>query len=178
MDSAQWNRGVWNAGRLLVRLAAFTGLWWVLTAGDWKSPVVAGVFILGASLASMLLRSHQPLRIHLGGLLRFIPVFFWNSFIGGMDVALRAMNPRMPIDPRLLPYRIRLLPQSPAAIFFIDIINLLPGTLCAEIAGADLTIHLVDRKSGALHKLNRLEDTVARMFGETITPVPEEKPHE
>ena len=51
---------------------------------------------------------------------------------GGVYVAWRAFDPRMPITPELIEYPLRLPPGLPRVIL-VNMVSLLPGTLSAEL---------------------------------------------
>jgi multicomponent Na+:H+ antiporter subunit E len=156
-----------------IRRALLLGLgWWVLTedAAAWAFglPVIllalAASFRLGLSAASPTLR----------GLPRFLGFFLWQSLRGGVDVARRALHPRMPLAPALVEFPLRL--SEPAArVFLANIVNLLPGTLIAELAGRRLRVHVLDRRMAAAESLRAVEERVAALFGLPLVP-PEEAP--
>jgi multicomponent Na+:H+ antiporter subunit E len=102
-----------------------------------------------------------------GGSLRFLPFFVIESFRGGIDVARRVLGPRLDVEPGLIDYRLRLTLQ-PARVFFTNLVSLLPGTLSADLAGASVRIHVLDRRVDAVAELERLEQRVAALFREPL----------
>lgn len=147
---------------LLVLAAIFSLLWWALTEGEPAWGVGAPVILL-ATVAAWRLRLPGRVRLSLAGTLRFLPYFVWQSLRGGVDVARRALDPRLPLDPALLVYRLRL-PPGPARVFLADVVSLLPGTLSAELAGDRLRLHVLDRAS-APAAVRELEGRVGALFG-------------
>lgn len=145
-----------------VALLLLAGAWWVLTEGEpaWGIGLPV-VFLAGA--AAWYVRAPGRLRVSFAGALRFVPYFVRQSLWGGLDVARRALDPRMPLDPALLVYRLRL-PPGPARVFLADIVSLLPGTLSAELAGDRLRLHVLDR-APAPAAVRTLEERVADLFG-------------
>jgi multicomponent Na+:H+ antiporter subunit E len=117
------------------------------------------------------------MRLNLRGFIRFLPFFFWQSLQGGFDVARRVMDPRLPISPSFLHYVIRL-PDESARLFLAGAISLLPGTLSAELTGADLQVHILDDQQPALQKLRVVENRVAALFGSILTQGDESAPGE
>jgi multicomponent Na+:H+ antiporter subunit E len=108
------------------------------------------------------------------GVVRFVPYFLWESLKGGIDVALRVLGPRVRVDPGYLEYRIQLI-RPAARVAFMDAVNLLPGTLTADVAGDRLWIHALDRGAEPMQSLVDLEVRVGHLFGERLpsrTPVP------
>jgi multicomponent Na+:H+ antiporter subunit E len=153
--------------RFLVRAAYFTALWLVLVEGDLRHPSIAAITIVAASLTAVTVRGGQERdtlpRVSISGLLPFIPYFLKASFSGGLDVARRAFR-RDSIDPTFIEHRLRLPADGPALMFYANVMNLLPGTLCAEIDGADLTIQVIDRGDDPRARLGELERRVAALF--------------
>lgn len=126
------------------RLAAFLGLWLVLAGAD-PADLPAGVIaIVAATWTSLRLlppgRS-RPSPVALAGLaLRFVR----QSIVAGMDIAWRALDPRLPLRPGLITYPARL-PPGPALNAFCTLTSLAPGTLPAgpDDSGA-IVIHCLD----------------------------------
>lgn len=146
----------------VVVAAFFAAVWWVLTEGEPAWGVGVPVVLI-ASVAAWGLRFPGRVRLSLAGAFRFVPYFVWQSLRGGVDVARRALDPRLPLDPALLVYRLRL-PPGPARVFLADIVSLLPGTLSAELAGDRLRLHVLDR-APAPAAVRALEARVADLFG-------------
>jgi multicomponent Na+:H+ antiporter subunit E len=101
------------------------------------------------------------------GILQLLPVFFWESFRGGFDVARQVLRRRPKINPGLFDYRLNLSSAS-ARVFFVDLVSLLPGTLSADIRGDRMRIHALDLKQDSVTELGRLERRVAAVFGQTL----------
>jgi multicomponent Na+:H+ antiporter subunit E len=146
------------------------GLTWLVLAGpdpaSWiiGVPAVAGALWAKCHLAGGRLGGLSP-----WGVIRFAPYFLWASIKGGIDVALRVVGPRVRVDPGYLDYRLRLLRPS-ARVFFLDAVNLLPGTLTADISGDKARIHALDKGSDPAASLIHLEERVAALFGEVLPP--------
>lgn len=147
------------------RTLAFAALWLVLTGGDLHHPTLAILAVLGAVVVGESTGFGKGWRISALGLLRFIPFFVAVSFKGGLDVAARAFRSRRAIDPDLFHYRLRVPPDSAARTVFAMTLNLIPGTLCAEIEGRNVTVHVIDRKKNAAEVAALLEERVAALFG-------------
>lgn len=111
--------------------------------------------------------------ISLRGLARFIPFMVNLSIRGGVDVALRALSPSMPLAPGFYTYQLRVDPQGTAAIFFSAAISLIPGTLYVDRRGdAGVMVHVVDIRSEFEAELCELEERVAQVFFESLKPSP------
>lgn len=152
-----------------VRTLIFGFAWLVLTGPDPASwiigiPAVAGALWAKSRLSARLLSGLSP-----WGFIRFVPYFLWASIKGGIDVALRVLGPRVKVDPGYLDYRLRLLGPS-ARVFFLDAVNLLPGTLTTDISGDKARIHALDKVLDPAESLMHLEERVAALFGEVLPP--------
>jgi len=145
----------------VMRGVLFLLIWHVLTNGNMQSWWIGVPAVLLAAISSILLV--QPASFVWHRFLRFIPFFQLHSLLGGLDVARRAYDPRMPISPKLIEFPL-LLPIGLPRVFLINIINLLPGTLCVDHDRNLLTIHVLDRRKEFLTELTILENKVAWIF--------------
>jgi multicomponent Na+:H+ antiporter subunit E len=78
----------------------------------------------------------------------------------------------LPIAPHLERFALRLPAGSPARVVLASTINLLPGTLCAELHADHLTIHALTASSDIQANLTELEEVVAALFGLRLEPPP------
>lgn len=165
---ATGRRGVLLRGGM-VRAALLALLWWVLTEGDpagwwFGTPVVAL-----ATLASLALLPPAASRWRWRGALRFIAFFLWQSWRGGVDVAWRALDPRLPLDPQVLQYPLRL-PAGLVRVLLVNTVSLLPGTLSADLRGDSLRVHALAGGPQVWQSLQRVEVAVAGLFGLALPP--------
>ena len=149
-------------GRFIFRTVLFALLWWMLTEGTMTSWLVGAPVVLFAVLASGTLLSGASWS--LPGILRFIPFFLWHSLRGGVDVAGRALHPRLPISPGLLEYPWRL-PAGLPRVLMANTVSMLPGTLSAELGEEFLQVHVLDQTGAFESELTEIETRVARVFG-------------
>ncbi len=149
-------------GRLFFRTGLFALLWWMLTEGAMNSWLVGVPVVVFAALVSDALL--PGVSWSLTGMVRFVPFFLWHSLRGGVDVAGRALHPRLPISPGLLDYRWRLPPGLPRVIM-ANTVSLLPGTLSAELDEEHLRVHVLDETGAFASELKEIEARVARLFG-------------
>ncbi len=157
--------------RLLIRVAMLSLLWWILTRGQWDAwifgaPVIAAVVFWRLHDMPVDQACFRPLQ-----LLTFVPYFFWKSFTGSCDVALRAIDPRMPITPSLTLFAFRLPPQSVARVFCANCFSMLPGTLSAAWIDDTLLVHLLVDGPEPIADLRSLEQRVGAMFGHDLRDV-------
>ena len=147
------------------------GLAWLVLAGpDPASWIIGGPAVAGAVWAKSRLSGRRLGGLSPLGVIRFLPYFLWQSLKGGLDVALRVVGPRVRVDPGYIDYRLRL-PRPSARVFFLDVVNLLPGTLTADISGDTARIHALDKGTDPVQSLMRLEERVAALFGESLPAV-------
>jgi multicomponent Na+:H+ antiporter subunit E len=142
-------------------------LWLVLAGTDPTSWVIGAPSILAALWAKVRLSGEPIRRLSVPGAIRFLPYFLWESLKGGVDVALRVLGSRVRVNPGYIDYRLRLARPS-ARVLFMDLINLLPGTLTADVEGNRAKIHTLDLGGDHLRSLMDLEERVAALFGETL----------
>jgi multicomponent Na+:H+ antiporter subunit E len=158
--------------RSLKTALVFSALWVVLSGYEDPSSWIIG---LPAVLAATWSRGRLPIghrrRLSATGILRLLPVFLWESFKGGFDVARRVVGRRLSVEPGLFDYPLRLTAPS-GRVFFVGLVSLLPGTLSADVQGDMLRVHALDLRVNAAGELDRLERLVASCFGETLPELP------
>ena len=161
---------------LLGRFALYGAIWWLLTDGRSDGLVFGACCAAVAALVPLLITDSQEgppgrpgpralLPTVLRGLL-LLPFFLWQSLHGGIDVALRALKPRLPLAPTVFDYRLRL-PPGPAPVMLASLVSLMPGTL-ATVSGPRLRIHVLDSTMHHQDELELLEALVAWVFGLTL----------
>ncbi len=147
------------------RAGLLGGLWLLLTGGDFGNWYIGVLTVAAATVLSVFLtRNVADWRWTLGGTLRFVPFFLGQSLSGGLDVALRAMRPGLPLEPELLEYRLSI-ENHPARVFMVAVISLLPGTLGARLEGDRLSVHSLVGIDSARKGTEHLERRVSDLFG-------------
>jgi multicomponent Na+:H+ antiporter subunit E len=154
--------------RLGGRALGSAGLWIVLTEGDVRSPLLAVLAILAGVATAAHTGVGSGWHIRFRGLPRFIGFFLRASFVGGVDVALRAFRSRAALDPALVRHALQLPPNSPAQALFTAVANLLPGTVCAAIDGPHVTIHVIDQRMDWRAVLDRLEQRISALMAPSV----------
>jgi multicomponent Na+:H+ antiporter subunit E len=147
----------------LVRAALLLALWLVLTGPD-PGGLVFGLFaVTGATALSLRLLAPAPGRAPWRAL-PMLPGFVWRSLLGGLDVARRAVDPRMPLAPGWTSVPCRL---SPGGRFLIGAeFSLMPGTLIAGCRGGEYLVHLLDARQPARHLIEAEENRLGHALGE------------
>ena len=148
---------------LISRIIIYTGTWWVLTKGATDSWPVGIPAVLAAVYIDFNLFRPVNTRWSVAGLIAFVLFFLKSSIYSGIDVVRRTYDPRLPLDPAMVEYPLRLT-SSVARNLFICTVSLLPGTLSTAIEGHKLVIHALDVGRPVEHELNMIENRVAAVF--------------
>lgn len=150
---------------LTIRLVFFSLLWWVLTEGGlpWSLLSLAGVGI--AVIVSLRLLPPGVWSWKVGPLLGFLPFFLWQSLLGGLDVAYRALHPRITVQPEVIRHHFQLR-QEHSRVFFLWVVSLLPGTAGVDLHGDVASVHVLDMNLTGPGKLDELEQRIAKLFGD------------
>ena len=159
-DMKQTDQGL-DGSTVVSRVLLFSVVWWALTDGTGESLWIGVPAVISATVVSVALVRQVGLvwREVMG----FVPFFLWHSLKGGVDVARRSFDPRMPITPELIEYPLRLPPGLPR-VNLVNTVSLLPGTLSAELGGQVLRVHVLDSLGDFLAELEALEQRVGCMF--------------
>ena len=139
-DRVPGQSGWWAALAVALSAVAFGALWLTLAGPTDPASWIIGVPAVVAAVWARHRLAPAPGRgLSLLGVLRFLPVFFIESFKGGLDVARRVLGPRLRVEPGLLTYRLSL-GSCAARVLFVDLVSLLPGTLSADLEGDTLLV--------------------------------------
>ena len=151
----------------ITRGAGFLGFWLLLIGTD-PADLAAGIFAAAtATWASLRLLPPSGGRLRHAALARLALRFVQQSIIGGLDVARRAFDPRLPLRPGFVAYPVRLGP-GPARHTFSALTSALPGTLPAGVddQGA-LLYHCLDVDQPIAAQLAIDEGLLIRALGST-----------
>jgi multicomponent Na+:H+ antiporter subunit E len=135
----------------------------VLSQGAYDSWQVGLPAILTAIFIDYRLSPPKGNRWSLGGSLVYAFYFLKLSITGGIDVARRTYHPRLPLNPAIIEYPLRLTSLS-ARNLFVCTVSLLPGTLSAELGDNILFVHVLDVGRPFKQELKIIEDRVAAVF--------------
>ena len=150
---------------LLARAAGFFGFWLILSEFSASDLLVGALAALMAALVSRRLLPPGPWTLRpvvLAGLaVRFLRQSIW----AGIDVAWRALDPRLPLRPGFVNYRPQL-PPGPARNAFLTMMSLLPGTLpCGPDEEGGLAVHCLDVSQPVVEQLTVEETKFSRAIG-------------
>jgi multicomponent Na+:H+ antiporter subunit E len=158
---------------LMLRSLVFGMLWLVLAGGMTREPVLVVVIIAASVAASWVWWKPGSVRIGPLALLAFVPRFLWQSVLGGWDVARRALLPGRHVDPGFVTVDLRRGSYA-SRVLFTWIVSLVPGTVSTRLDGRRLRVHVLDRTSDNLSRLERLEARTRRIVAPDIDAGPED----
>jgi multicomponent Na+:H+ antiporter subunit E len=117
---------------------------WLVFAGTGLEALVVGLIFVPIAVALSLRLVPGGIPLRLGAVAGLLPRFIAQSVIGGIDVARRAFDPRLPIDPGWIEVPVALPDGGRVALG--GELSLMPGTLAAGSVGDRLLVHVLDRK--------------------------------
>lgn len=153
---------------LLWRTALFAALWIVLTGGVGK-PYLGLVAVPLAAVVGLRLMPPGGRRIAPLAATRLVAGFLVRSVAGGVDVARRALDPRMPLAPGWRVLRTAL-PEGGARVAFETELSLLPGTLSAGSDGDRILVHCLDTRRDVDAEVHAEEARLAAALGSARVP--------
>ena len=151
----------------ITRGAGFLGFWLLLIGAD-PADLAAGLFAAtAATWTSLRLLPPSGGRLRYSALARLALRFMQQSMVGGLDVARRALDPRLPLRPGFVVYPVRL-PPGPARNTFSALTSALPGTMPSGVDehGA-LLYHCLDVEQPVAAQLAIDEGLLIRALGGT-----------
>jgi multicomponent Na+:H+ antiporter subunit E len=152
--------------RVLLVRAGSTFVFWLSLAGANPRDVAAGALAaIVATWASLHLWPPGQWRLHPVALVFLVLRFLYQSVRAGVDVGLRALDPRLPLRPGFKVFHTRL-PIGSKRDAFCTMTSLLPGTLPVDSnADGDIVFHCLDVTQPVLTQLARDEAFFVRAFG-------------
>jgi multicomponent Na+:H+ antiporter subunit E len=157
-------RSIFNRGTL-PRFGAYLALWIVLIE---FSVTNFAVGLLAATCATWISVGLLPVsnsQVSPAALVRFAMRLPWQSLVAGADVARRALDPRMPLQPGFITYATRL-ESGPGRDAFRALMSLQPGTLPAGTGDSDaLLIHCLDTSQPVAVNIAAEEALFAQITG-------------
>jgi multicomponent Na+:H+ antiporter subunit E len=143
------------------RAGWFLGLWLVFAGADpGDLPAAAGA-VAAATWTSLRLLPPRASRVSPRAVVQVVLRFLYESVVGGVDVARRALDPRLPLRPGLVTYPTGL-PPGPGRSVFATLTSLLPGTVLAGEDKELLVYHCLDVGQPVAAQLAAEEAALAR----------------
>ena len=151
---------------VLARAAGFVVLWLTFAGFNVGDLPAAAAAVTGTTFISLRLLPPGRFRPSLVGIARLILRFPSQAVLAGMDVALRALNPRLPLHPGFVTYSPRL-PPGGRRDAFCALASLMPGTLPADTnEDKTLRIHCLDLSQTTAAQLGVEEAVFRRAVGD------------
>lgn len=155
--------GFWRTAAL--RAVGFLVFWLILYGPDLLGLTLGAVAVAAATWVSLQVLPPQAGRIRFGALIRWGVHFLRNSLAGGVDVAKRAFDPKMPLNPGFVVYPCRL-PSGFRRSVFRTTASLIPGSLPAdEDENGVIILHCLDVSQPFGEQMAAEESLVRRALG-------------
>jgi multicomponent Na+:H+ antiporter subunit E len=146
---------------MLRRALALLGLWLVLSGAE-PADLPAGIIAsLVAAWTSLRLAAPSTARLAPIAVVGAVLHFFRQSVVAGVDVARRALDPRLPLKPGFVTYPVRF-PPGTARSTFAALTSLLPGTVPAGDESGGLVYHCLDVDQPVVSELAMEEAALSR----------------
>ncbi len=146
-DAGSWLRSA------AARAAGFCVFWLMLAGFNPGDLPAAAVAVAAATFVSLRLLPPGQFRVSPLGVARLALRFPVQAVIAGVDVARRALDPRLPLRPGFVTYSPRL-PPGNVRDAFCALASLMPGTLPADTnEDGTLLVHCLDIGQPAVAQL-------------------------
>lgn len=96
-------------------------------------------------------------------LLTYIPWLLYQIVLANIHVAYLVLNPKMPIDPKIISFKTKLKKDISLATF-ANSITLTPGTITADIREGEYYVHALSKKVADDLLTGEMENRVAHIF--------------
>ena len=149
----------------VARTAGFLGFWLILSGFDPAGLPVGAAAAVTATWVSLRLAPPGRWRLRPVALAKLVLRFLHQSIGAGIDVAWRALDPRLPLRPGFVVYQPHL-PPGPMRNAFCTMTSLLPGTLpCGPDERGGLVIHCLDVTLPVVEQLAAEEALLMQALG-------------
>ena len=155
--------------RRVIPSAIFIFLFWLVLSASFHpwDLALGAVLSLGLGVAAnRAFRSTEAPSISLGqavGLLLFLVQLVGLITVAAFHVALRVLDPRLPIAPVMIVHHTRLT-REVSRVALANSLTLTPGTLTVDLEGTELRIHCLEAEFEK--QVQGLEKRIARVFEE------------
>ncbi len=139
---------------------------WVVLIGTAPADVAVGVVAAAAATwTSLRLLPPSGARVRIAPLVALVLRFAWLSVRAGIDVARRALDPRLPLQTGFVAYRVGF-PPGPARNVFAALTSLLPGTVPVGEEDGAIVYHCLDVGQPVADELAAEETDLRRVLGD------------
>jgi multicomponent Na+:H+ antiporter subunit E len=150
---------------VVLRAIVFLALWFVLVGIDIEDLPATTLAVVSATWMSLRLLPPGDARPSPAAVARLAFRFLVQSVVAGIDVARRALDPRLPLRPGFVTYSVGFAP-GPARNLFTTVTSLLPGTVPAGEDGGHLVYHCLDIDQPVVSQLAAEEAALSRALGD------------
>jgi len=157
--------------RFLGHVVLYLLIWLVITGGDFSSLFFGLPFSIMAAVVSTSMSRQDALRLSPLGTARLLLYFMKNSLVGGVDVALRAVRPSMPLNPGFVSFEFRL-PCDFSRAVLCAIVSLLPGTLSTGLIRDSVYLHVLDVSQPVEKETRKIEQLIANALCIDLSEAP------
>jgi multicomponent Na+:H+ antiporter subunit E len=163
MTPERARRGILSPRRTaVVRGLAYLALWLVLMPSAKPADLVIGILsAVAATFVSMRLLPPATGCVNFDALLMLAPHFLWESVKAGVDVARRALTPRLQLAPGFVSCPLDF-PPGLARNTFATITSMMPGTVPAGEDNDALVYHCLDTAEPVVDQLWKEEALLSR----------------
>jgi multicomponent Na+:H+ antiporter subunit E len=164
--SAPAGNGSLGLPRVAAARAAFFLAFWLMISGWAPADLPVGLAaVAGATWVSLRFLPPLASRYGLAAIAAVVASFFRQSLVSGVDVAWRALSPKLRLQPGLVACPLRL-PAGGKRSAFCALSSLMPGTLPTgtDEQGA-LLVHCLDIRQPVAANLKAEEQLFIRAFG-------------
>jgi multicomponent Na+:H+ antiporter subunit E len=98
-------------------------------------------------------------------LFTYIPWLIYQIVLANIHVASLVLNPKMPIDPRMIKFKTKL-KKDISLTTFANSITLTPGTITADIIDGEFYVHALNKKVADDLLSGEMEKRIAHVFSE------------
>jgi multicomponent Na+:H+ antiporter subunit E len=163
MTPERASRGIHSPRRTaVVRGLAYLALWLVLMPSAKPADLVIGILsAAAATFVSMRLLPPATGCVNFAALLMLAPHFLWESVKAGVDVARRALAPRLQLAPGFVNCPLDF-PPGLARNTFATITSMMPGTVPVGEDNDALVYHCLDTAEPVVDQLWKEEELLSR----------------
>jgi len=148
-----------------MRTVGFFAFWIILFGPNPTALLVGALAAVIATWTSLRLLPAGQQNFRPIALARLVLSFLRQSIGAGVDVAWRALDPRLPLQPGFVTYQSHL-PPGPTRNLFCTMASLLPGTLpCGTDQSRSLVIHCLDVSQAVADELAAQEASLIKALG-------------
>lgn len=144
---------------------------WIILSGEFSFVLLFSGIISSLIVSYMshdLLIKNVDTKISLIKTIRFIkflPWLLWQIVLANIDLAIRTLNPKMPINPRLIKFNNNLKTDL-GMVILANSITLTPGTVTIDVNKNEYLVHIISEKAAQSLISGEMQARVKAIEGE------------